>query len=52
MVRADTMVWSEGMAGWQKAGEIAELISGTDGARHHNELRGREALDRFRNLGV
>jgi hypothetical protein len=33
MVRADTLVWSEGMAGWQKAGEIAELMSGADGAR-------------------
>jgi hypothetical protein len=26
-VRADTLVWSEGMAGWQKAGEIAGLMS-------------------------
>jgi hypothetical protein len=33
MVRADTLVWSEGMAGWQKAGEIAELMSGADGTR-------------------
>lgn len=30
-VRADTLVWSEGMAGWQKAGEIPGLMSG--GAR-------------------
>lgn len=28
VVRADTLVWSEGMAGWQKAGEIPELMSG------------------------
>src|SRR5258707_974846 len=27
MVRADTLVWSEGMAGWQKAGEIPGLMS-------------------------
>jgi hypothetical protein len=27
-VRSDTLVWSEGMAGWQKAGEIAGLMSG------------------------
>jgi hypothetical protein len=28
IVRPDTLVWSEGMAGWQKAGEIPGLISG------------------------
>ena len=28
VVRADTLVWSEGMAGWQKAAEIPGLISG------------------------
>jgi len=27
-VRADTLVWSDGMAGWQKAGEIPGLFSG------------------------
>jgi hypothetical protein len=27
-VRADTLVWSEGMAGWQKAGEIPGLMAG------------------------
>ena len=26
-VTADTLVWSEGMAGWQKAGEIPGLFS-------------------------
>jgi heme/copper-type cytochrome/quinol oxidase subunit 2 len=26
-VRADTLVWTEGMAGWQKAGEIPGLMS-------------------------
>jgi uncharacterized protein DUF4339 len=26
-VRSDTLVWSEGMAGWQKAGEIPGLMS-------------------------
>lgn len=26
-VRADTLVWSEGMAGWQKAGEIPGLMA-------------------------
>jgi hypothetical protein len=30
-VRADTLVWSEGMAGWQKAGEIPGLMA--SGAR-------------------
>jgi hypothetical protein len=28
VVRADTLVWTEGMAGWQKAGEIPGLMSG------------------------
>jgi hypothetical protein len=27
-VRADTLVWTEGMAGWQKAGEVSGLMSG------------------------
>ena len=27
-VRADTLVWADGMAGWQKAGDIAGLMSG------------------------
>jgi hypothetical protein len=27
-VRAETLVWTEGMAGWQKAGEIPGLMSG------------------------
>jgi hypothetical protein len=27
-VRADTLVWAEGMAGWQKAGEVPGLVSG------------------------
>ncbi|MCA6123367.1 DUF4339 domain-containing protein [Bradyrhizobium sp. WSM 1704] len=29
MVRADTLVWTEGMAGWQKAGEIPGLVPGS-----------------------
>jgi hypothetical protein len=28
MVRAETLVWTDGMAGWQKAGEIPGLFSG------------------------
>ncbi|MET4801882.1 DUF4339 domain-containing protein [Bradyrhizobium sp. LB11.1] len=28
VVRPDTLVWSEGMAGWQKAGEIPGMMSG------------------------
>ena len=28
IVRPDTLVWSEGMAGWQKAAEIPGLIGG------------------------
>jgi hypothetical protein len=30
-VRADTLVWTEGMSGWQKAGDIPGLLSGTGG---------------------
>ena len=30
-VSADTLVWSEGMTGWQKAGEIPDLLSGASG---------------------
>jgi hypothetical protein len=30
-VRADTLVWTEGMAGWQKAAEIPGLMSGASG---------------------
>jgi hypothetical protein len=32
IVTADTLVWSEGMSGWQKAGEIPGLMSGVAGA--------------------
>ena len=28
IVRGDTLVWSEGMAGWQRAGEVPGLLSG------------------------
>ncbi len=28
VVRPDTLVWSEGMAGWQKAAEIPGLVGG------------------------
>lgn len=31
VVGADTLVWTEGMAGWQKAGEIPGLLSGASG---------------------
>ncbi|MDB5637812.1 MAG: hypothetical protein JWP51_2720 [Bradyrhizobium sp.] len=30
-VTAETLVWTEGMAGWQKAGEIPGLLSGASG---------------------
>ena len=30
-VTADTLVWTEGMAGWQKAGEVPGLLSGASG---------------------
>ena len=30
-VTADTLVWSEGMAGWQRAGEIPGLFSSASG---------------------
>ena len=29
-VRADTLVWSEGMAGWEKAGTIPDLMMSGD----------------------
>ncbi|WP_338693952.1 DUF4339 domain-containing protein [Bradyrhizobium sp. 26S5] len=32
MVGADTLVWTEGMAGWQKAGEIPGLVPSAAGA--------------------
>ncbi|MBC9882645.1 DUF4339 domain-containing protein [Bradyrhizobium sp. INPA01-394B] len=32
IVRADTLVWSEGMAGWQKAAEIPGLLGSAAGA--------------------
>jgi hypothetical protein len=31
IVTADTLVWSEGMAGWEKAGDIPGLFSGVSG---------------------
>ena len=31
IVRADTLVWTEGMAGWQKAAEIPGLVPGGSG---------------------
>jgi GYF domain 2 len=31
IVRADTLVWTEGMSGWQKAGDIPGLVSGGSG---------------------
>ena len=30
-IRADTLVWSEGMSGWQRAGEIPGLVPGGSG---------------------
>lgn len=30
---AETLVWSEGMAGWQKAGDIPGLLAGASGSR-------------------
>ena len=30
-ITADTLVWSEGMSGWQKAGEVPGLMSGVAG---------------------
>ena len=30
-VTAETLVWTEGMAGWQKAGDIPGLLSGVSG---------------------
>src|SRR6267378_4160668 len=32
-VTAETLVWTEGMAGWQKAGEIPGLMAGAFGPR-------------------
>ncbi|WJR78462.1 DUF4339 domain-containing protein [Bradyrhizobium sp. NP1] len=30
-IRPDTLVWAEGMTGWQKAGDVPGLFSGTSG---------------------
>ena len=32
MIRPDTLVWSEGMAGWQRAGDMPGLMSAAGGA--------------------
>ena len=37
-VTADTLVWSEGMAGWQRAGEIPGLFSGALGPTGYSAL--------------
>jgi hypothetical protein len=31
VVRADTLIWTEGMAGWQKAGDIPGMVPGGSG---------------------
>src|SRR4051812_50141641 len=31
MVNADTLVWTEGMSGWQRAGDIPGLVPGGSG---------------------
>jgi hypothetical protein len=40
LVRADTLVWSEGMAGWQQAGDIPGLISGGAGLPAYQQFGG------------
>ena len=64
-VRADTLVWSEGMAGWQKAGEIPGLMSmppgppsmpqaggpPADGGGYGGGYGGGALVGRFRHLG-
>ncbi len=46
-VRADTLVWTEGMSGWQRAGDIPGLIPG--GRRRRHPFRSR--VDRRRRAG-
>ena len=43
-VTADTLVWSEGMADWQKAGIIPGLFSGVSGALTSTDGQGGGAL--------
>ena len=43
-VTADTLVWSEGMADWQKAGNIPGLLSGVSGALTSPDGQGGGAL--------
>jgi GYF domain 2 len=43
-VTADTLVWSEGMADWQKAGNIPGLFSGVSGALASTDGQGGGAL--------
>ena len=63
--RADTLVWTEGMAGWQKAGEVPGLMSAgappacrtaaaaDDGGRRLSARPWRRhAVGRLRHLGV
>ncbi|MFL6789696.1 MAG: DUF4339 domain-containing protein [Bradyrhizobium sp.] len=39
-VSADTLVWTEGMSGWEKAGEIPGLMSGASGSISIPQARG------------
>jgi len=47
-VRADTLVWTEGMAGWQKAAEIPGLVPGGSGPPAH-EMFGPEICRSVKN---
>ena len=42
-VTADTLVWTDGMAGWQKAGDIPGLMSGRSGPPAMPQSRGQQA---------
>ena len=50
MVNADTLVWTEGMAGWQKAGDIPGLFVRRLGAAASRRFRWRGTGSRFRSI--
>ena len=61
-VTADTLVWTEGMANWQRAGEIPGLLSGASGppviaafgraSAERRRVRRRAAFDRPADCGA
>src|ERR1700744_3900491 len=58
IIRADTLIWTDGMSGWQKAGDIPGLLSpaarppAMPGRAPARRLGQRIVIDRFRNFGL